>query len=217
MNKYVLLALVFGCVVASDQLSKYEAVAHLTRAFDQTNAVTLGDKLSTFISLKNLDGEPPSPDHPDLRTGGATVFENFWHFKYVENPGAAWGFLARVDPSMRVPFFHLVSLAAIVFILYFYRKLKDDQRYLQVALSLVLGGAVGNYIDRLVRNYVIDFIDWHWFQAPNLHWPTFNVADSAICVGVAMMVLENVFVKRPTESPAVDDKPVGDGKPVGNS
>ncbi len=197
MSKYVVLALIFVGVTAADQLSKYLAVAHLTRAFEHDHAQSLGDQLHSFLADRNLDGAPPEPNEPDLRTAPVAVIENFWHFKYVENPGAAWGLLGRVDPALRVPFFHVVSLAAIAFILHFFRKLRDDQRYLQVALALVLGGAVGNYFDRVLRNYVIDFIDWHWFQDPNLHWPTFNIADSAICVGVGMMLLENLFVKPP--------------------
>jgi signal peptidase II len=206
MNKYLLLALIFVGVVLADQGSKYLAVAHLTRTFERSGATDLGSKLSHFLSDRNLDGDPYSPSEPDVRTPPVAVLENFWHFKYVENPGAAWGLLGRVDPSMRVPFFHVVSLAAIGFILYFYRRLEQQQRYLQVALALVLGGAVGNYLDRIVRNYVIDFIDWHWYQAPTMHWPTFNVADSAICVGVGMMLLESWFVKKPAESPPAGDK-----------
>jgi signal peptidase II len=194
MNKYLLLALIFGGVVLTDQASKYLAVGHLTRAFARDLDTTFGDRLHSFFHDRNLDGDPPTD--PDLRTDPAVVLEDFWQFKYVENPGAAWGLLGRVDPKLRLPFFHLVSLAAIAFILYFYRRLKEEQRYLQVALAVVLGGAVGNYLDRMIRNYVIDFIDWHWFQAPNLHWPTFNIADSAICIGVGMMLAENAFASR---------------------
>jgi len=94
----------------------------------------------------------------------------------------------------------------VIFIFSYYRKLRMDQRYLQIALALVLGGAVGNAIDRLLRGYVIDFIDWHWFDPdwlrPALHWPTFNVADSGITVGLAMLFLEMLFAKKPAKAPA---------------
>jgi signal peptidase II len=82
-----------------------------------------------------------------------------------------------------------ISVAAVLFILGYYRRLREEQRYLQVALALVLAGAVGNFIDRLVRRYVIDFIEWHWWNRPDLRWPTFNVADSLIVIGVAMLML----------------------------
>lgn len=205
MSKYALLAIIFAGVMVADQVSKYLAVADLTTAFERDHAATFGDRLHSFFHDRNLDGDPPEAGEPDLRTAPVPVIESFWHFKYVENPGAAWGLLGHVDPGMRVPFFHIVSIAAIAFILYFYRKLLDDQRYLQVALALVLGGAVGNYFDRVLRNYVIDFIDWHWLQDPNLHWPTFNIADSAICVGVGMMLLENRFVKHPEAAPVPEN------------
>src|SRR5207237_8276745 len=96
--------------------------------------------------------------------------------------------------QFRVHFFYLVSIAAVIFIFSYYRKLRNDQRYLQIALALVLGGAVGNAIDRLLRGYVIDFIDWHWFDPgwlpPVLHLPTFTVADSGITVGLAILFLQ---------------------------
>lgn len=203
-KKYILLAALFAASVAADQASKYLAVAHLTWTFEVNHAETAGARLAHFYADRNLDGDPPTD--PDLRTAPVPVLENFWHFKYVENPGAAWGLLGGFPESLRLPFFHVVSLTAVVFILYFYRRTREDQRYLQVALALVLGGAVGNYLDRLIRNYVIDFVDWHWYQAPNLHWPTFNVADAAICVGVAMLLLENVLVKKSAEAPAAEPK-----------
>jgi len=110
-------------------------------------------------------------------------------------------FLSWLDEKYRVPLFHLISIAAVVFIFSYYRKLATEQRYVQVALALVLGGALGNGICRLLRGYVIDFIDWHWFDPfwskPKLHWPTFNVADSAITVGLLMLVLEMVFARKP--------------------
>jgi signal peptidase II len=77
----------------------------------------------------------------------------------------------------------------VAFILRYYRKLREDQRYLQVALALVLAGAVGNFIDRVARGYVIDFIEWYWWNRLDLRWPTFNIADSLIVVGVALLVV----------------------------
>ncbi len=82
-----------------------------------------------------------------------------------------------------------MSLGAVGFILHYYRRLTEEQRFLQVALALVLAGAVGNFIDRLARRYVIDFVEWYWWNRPDLRWPTFNVADSLIVVGVAMLIL----------------------------
>ena len=99
---------------------------------------------------------------------------------YVENPGAAWGLFRGRSERFRNTFFTLVSLGAVAFILYYYRRLRAEQRYLQVALALVLAGAVGNFLDRLARGYVIDFVEWYWWNRPDIRWPTFNVADSLI-------------------------------------
>jgi signal peptidase II len=108
---------------------------------------------------------------------------------YVENPGAAWGLFRGLSENVRNAFFTLISVGAVGFILHYYRKLKNDQRFLQVALAFVLAGAVGNFIDRIARRYVIDFVEWYWWNRPDIRWPTFNVADSLIVVGVAMLVL----------------------------
>jgi signal peptidase II len=89
----------------------------------------------------------------------------------------------------RARFFGAITLVAVVFILGYFRKLEQGQRYLQLALSLVLAGAVGNFVDRMARGYVVDFVDWHWWYRPDLYWPTFNVADAMIVVGVAMLIL----------------------------
>jgi signal peptidase II len=192
-NKWTLLAVVASVWLVFDQVTKYLAVEHLTQAFAVAGAKTLPEKLSAFVNQKNL-----------LERGfanrGAVVVTPFWENRYTQNRGAAWGFLAGSGAKFRVPFFHLVSIAAVIFIFSYYRKLREDQRYLQFALALVLGGALGNALDRILRGYVIDFIDWHWFdplwQRPSLHWPTFNVADSGISVGLVLLLLEMLIAKK---------------------
>lgn len=197
--KYKTLLSIFVAVVAADQVTKYLAVKHLTNAFELHSARTFPERLGVFFRLRNLDNEPYEPGKVDHRIPPVEIVADYWSHKYVENPGAAWGLLASVDDRLRVPFFHLVSIVAIVFIGLFYRRLEAEQKLLAFALSLVLGGAVGNYIDRVARNYVIDFIDWHWRNRPDLHWPTFNVADSGICVGVVLMLAETLFTRRKEE------------------
>lgn len=120
-----------------------------------------------------------------------TVFENFFHITYVRNPGAAFGIFAGRDAAFRVPFFLTLSFVAVIGILIFYRTVED--LLLQVALSLILGGAIGNFIDRVRLGEVIDFIDVHWY---NYHWPAFNVADSAITIGVGFMILDIILKER---------------------
>jgi len=114
-----------------------------------------------------------------------TVLENFFHITYVRNKGAAFGILS--DSAYRIPFFIAVATLAALGILWYLKSLSDNQRLLHFALSLVFSGAVGNLIDRIRIGEVIDFLDVHWYQ---YHWPAFNVADSAICVGVALLLLD---------------------------
>ncbi len=112
------------------------------------------------------------------------VIENFFHITYVRNPGAAFGMLA--DSGFRLPFFLVISSIAIIGILWYSRRLAAEKQWQLTALGLILSGAVGNMIDRLRFGEVIDFLDAHWYSH---HWPAFNVADSAICIGVGIMLL----------------------------
>jgi signal peptidase II len=114
-----------------------------------------------------------------------TVVENFFHITYLRNKGAAFGFLA--NSSYRIPFFIFVSLVAACAILVALHKLRPDQKFAALSLSLVFSGAIGNLIDRVRLGEVIDFLDAHWYSH---HWPAFNVADSAICVGVFLLAID---------------------------
>jgi len=131
------------------------------------------------------------------------------------NKGGAWGLLQNSSEVVRRPFFLLVSGLAIAFIVSLYGRLVVGQRALKWGLPLVLGGALGNLSDRIVRSSVIDFIDFRadWIESMNHgigkvvhgwgitdHWPTFNVADVSICVGVGLMALDMFLSKRGQEA-----------------
>jgi signal peptidase II len=180
LSKWALLALIVLTAVFADQATKLLAVDRLTSAFQRRNAGTLAEKVQALYSERYLEGMARSP---------YVVFRPWWRMSYVENPGAAWGLGRSMSETTRNAFFMLVSAAAVVFIFYYFRRLTERQRYLQISLALVLSGAIGNFIDRVARHYVIDFIEWHWWNRPDLRWPTFNVADSLIVVGVALLVI----------------------------
>jgi len=186
-SKYKILLVVFLVVVLLDQWSKYRAVADLTEVFEHHGLTTLPERVSGFYGLKNLDADPYEPGVRDFRRAPVTVIPGFWQHKYVENPGAAWGLLSRSNSAFRIPFFHVVSLLALGFIGFFFWRLQPGQRLASAALAFVAAGAMGNYVDRLARNYVVDFVDWYW---GGQHWPTFNVADAAICAGVGLLLLD---------------------------
>lgn len=198
VSKWKLLAVIAGLWFVADQVTKYLAVEHLTAAFTVAHARTLPEKIRAFASQKELLERGLANPVPVTVT-------SFWQHRYTQNRGAAWGVLSGAGERFRVPFFYLVSIAAVIFIFSYYRKLRSDQRYLQIALALVLGGAIGNALDRVLRGYVIDFIDWHWFDPhwlkPALHWPTFNVADSGITVGLVMLFLEMLFARKAAKQP----------------
>lgn len=190
------LLIVVSLTLAADQVTKYLAVAHLTDVMDGRQGMA---RVSAFLQERNLDNDPPTEGARRRNTRPHRFVEDYWHFRYVENPGAAWGLFGNLPDGARQTFFHVVSLAALAFILSMYVKLEPGQRVVRLALALVAGGALGNFLDRLMRGYVIDFVDWHWRNQPGMRWPTFNVADAAICVGVGLMLLDSFRSKRPTE------------------
>jgi signal peptidase II len=127
------------------------------------------------------------------------------------NKGGAWGMFQDAGEMVRKPFFICVSLAAIWFIVSLYARLSKSQKALTWGLPLVLGGALGNLSDRITRSQVIDFIDYRadWVMRLNAwirqysdgwavtdHWPTFNVADIAICIGVGLMAVDMYTSRR---------------------
>ena len=114
-----------------------------------------------------------------------TVVENFFNITYLRNKGAAFGVLA--NSGYRLPFFILVSLVAIAVIIVVFYRLRPDQKFTAFSLALIFSGALGNLIDRVRLGEVIDFLDAHWYSH---HWPAFNIADSAICVGVFLLAID---------------------------
>jgi signal peptidase II len=118
------------------------------------------------------------------------VIMDYFSLTYVRNTGAAFGFMASANPAFRVPFFLAVPIIAMVILGFLYRDLPKESRWRSLALGLVTGGAVGNLIDRVRLGYVVDFLDFHYKNA--YYFPAFNVADSAICVGVAILLLSTM-------------------------
>ena len=130
-----------------------------------------------------------------LKSHPQPVVENFFNITYIRNKGAAFGFLA--DSSFHRPFLILLSIIAIVVIIGVYRKLRTEQKLTAAALSLIFAGALGNLIDRIRLGEVIDFIYVHWYGH---HWPAFNVADSAICIGVFLLAIDMFLDERRKKS-----------------
>jgi signal peptidase II len=145
--------------------------------------VILLDQISKIIVLKTLD-----------LYESITVIPGFFNVTRVHNPGGAFGFLAQNTAAWRHWLFLLAALFALGFIIYFYRQINGPFPYLRAALALIFGGAIGNLIDRLRFGEVVDFLDVY---VANVHWPTFNVADSAVTTGVIIFVIHIVLKKVP--------------------
>ena len=111
------------------------------------------------------------------------VIDGLFSLTYVRNTGAAFGIFAGSHEAFRLPFLILISVIAIGFIFVMLKRLHEQEIGLTTALAFILGGAIGNLIDRVLHGEVIDFLDFYW---SNYHWPAFNLADSFITVGVAI-------------------------------
>jgi signal peptidase II len=109
------------------------------------------------------------------------IIDGFFSLTYVRNTGAAFGIFAGSHEAFRLPFLILVSVLALGFVVVMLKRLRDEETGLITALSFIIGGAIGNLVDRVLYGEVIDFLDFYW---ANYHWPAFNVADSCITVGV---------------------------------
>jgi signal peptidase II len=124
----------------------------------------------------------------DFQLGDSRTVTSFFNVVRVHNTGAAFSFLANAAGWQRW-FFVVLGLAATVFIVWMLLR-HGGQRLFSFALALILGGALGNVIDRLLHGYVVDFIQVHWGSA---YFPSFNVADSAISVGAALLILDELL------------------------
>ncbi|OGT97691.1 MAG: signal peptidase II [Geobacteraceae bacterium GWC2_48_7] len=149
----------------------FSLIASASLVLDQASKVYIDRSMSLYQSIPVIDG----------------LFNIF----YIRNKGAAFSFLSNV--SWRLPFFIMVSTVASLVILIALLKLRDDQKLAQVSLALIFSGAVGNLIDRIRLGEVIDFLDVYW---RTYHWPAFNVADSCICIGVALLALDMLKEER---------------------
>jgi signal peptidase II len=170
MSKQSLLKLLIGSIVSIvlDQWTKLWAVQTLY----------LG-------TTHGPGGVPPNP--AELYSKSIKV-TSWFNYHLVGNKGAAWGVFKDLSETWRVPFFVCLSVVAIIVIVTLYKQ-NEGNTLLQSALILVLGGAIGNLIDRIQIGYVIDFIDWHY---SGYHWPTFNIADVAISVGIGLLMIDTI-------------------------
>jgi len=138
--------------------------------------VIIADQLTKFIAVENLQYQIPVYVMPSFN----------WFLAY--NTGAAFSFLGDAGGWQRWFFIGLAIVVSIVLLIWL-RNLKDDRKWEAFSLALILGGAIGNVIDRIYLGHVIDFIQLYY---DTFYWPAFNVADSAICVGAAILIWDGL-------------------------
>lgn len=150
-----------------------------------TRLLKLGLGLALLVGV--LDQATKVWASADLTTGPIILIPGFFDLTLVHNRGVAFGMLGDIDSFWRDAF--LIGVAAIASVVIVIMLKKSASLLEGAALGLVLGGAVGNLIDRLRLGWVVDFIHVHWHD---LSWPVFNVADSAITVGIGILLIDNL-------------------------
>ncbi|MYL82133.1 signal peptidase II [Desulfovibrio aerotolerans] len=123
------------------------------------------------------------------------VIPGFFNLVHVLNRGAAFGFLNRSDIEWQTYFFFAATALAVMIIFHLLRMARDDDKLLIIGLACILGGALGNLIDRIKTGEVVDFLDFYW---KSYHWPAFNVADIAIFLGSLGLLVAFYRFRRPT-------------------
>lgn len=146
--------------------------------------IVLADQITKAIILEYL------PYHHSV-----TVVAGFFDITHIHNPGGAFGLMADMSKAVRTVVFLLASSAAVGLILYFYVKTPPSYTLLGFGFALIFGGAIGNLIDRIRLGVVVDFLDFH--IGNKFSWPAFNVADSAITVGIFIFGYHLLFKKMP--------------------
>jgi signal peptidase II len=155
------------------------------RAATLAGAVLVLDLLSKWLVMARLELWESRP-----------VIAGFFDLVHATNKGAAFGFLNRVDITWQTAFLIAVNLAAVALMLHILRRASERETFLVTGLGLILGGALGNLIDRIRFGQVVDFLD---FYVGDWHWPAFNVADMGISLGAFCLIL-SLYQKKPHAS-----------------
>lgn len=183
----IALFLVFVSTLIIDQVSKRHAHNTLLVEESPTN---LDQYRSRFVDVGTIGKESLDPAEQS----------NFIRLKmhYQRNRGAAFSMLATLHDNIRIPFFYAVTLFSVLYILYYLRTLPINYHLTRFGLVMIMSGAIGNFIDRVIQGYVIDMVDVSWSIFGWRHdFAVFNVADIAINIGIIAFILEMVLKRKP--------------------
>ena len=184
--------------------------AHPSYAFlAVTSAIALGLDLGTKAWAVGRLENPHTHRIVVFEDLNVLVGRLFFNLDLARNKGGAWGLFGDQPDYVRLPFFFLISAVAVVFVVSLYRRLEPRQAALRWALPLLLGGAIGNLVDRIRHQFVVDFLDVFIMRdGVPTHWPTFNVADVWIVVGVVLMAIDMFTPRKPVPAkshPKIDE------------
>lgn len=218
----VAYALLFLSVVGLDQTTKWHSEKAFLAHSDPRDSEIYQARHSLVFGLGTSPGEveiAARNAEAGAAPGGTpepipTPSRNWLEFNvtYLRNHGAVWGIFSDLAPTLRLGLFYSVTVVAVFGVLYLFRKTPPSNRVYRSALIFILAGAVGNFIDRLLLTYVIDWIHFQWHL---LGWeysfPVFNVADISIDVGIGLMLLDMILVewraRKGIEAPAGTPSP----------
>jgi len=122
-----------------------------------------------------------------------SVIPGFFNLTHIHNRGAIFGFLSQSGSQTVHYLLMFASFGALGLVVYYFFKTPPEEKFLEISLSLILTGALGNLADRVFRGYVIDFLD---FYLKKWHWPSFNVADASVSVGALFLIFILIFKRR---------------------
>lgn len=134
-----------------------------------------------------------------ILNGSQEIIPGFFHIVHIRNKGAIFGFFSRTGNSFVFLILTLASLLALSLVVYYFFRASSEEKWLVISLSMIIAGALGNFVDRIFKGYVIDFLD---VSVKGWHWPSFNVADSCISVGAVLLIFIFLFKRSPTCSPS---------------
>jgi lipoprotein signal peptidase len=175
----VLLLGMAALVLGLDQVSKYLAVRDLTSVFERSGTVEVSARIRQFYGEDQLEHLARTP---------TVILPGAWRHRYTENPGAAFSLFDDSPVTFRKVFFVLSMILAGAFVGVMTWRLPVEAPWRVVALGGILGGATGNFVDRVAHLYVIDFIDLLYSMPPWLNIATFNLADAGISCGAAVLI-----------------------------
>jgi signal peptidase II len=138
------------------------------------------DQISKWLIVKNMELGTSIP-----------IIDNVLYITSHRNRGAAWGILEN-----KMWFFYIITVVFVAFIVFYMKKYAKTDKLLGISLGLILGGAIGNFIDRVFRQEVVDFIHVYIFS---YNYPVFNIADSALCIGVVLIIIQTLLEGKKTK------------------